>query len=237
MASAGPNGFDLAGAKIPVEEILRGGPPRDGIPALDSPAVLAAPDAPSSADEMIVGVTWPGGARAYPLAILIWHELVNDTVGGRPILVSFCPLCGTAIVFDRHVGEQVRRFGVSGLLYRSDLPMFDRESESLWSQISAEAVTGPSRGERMVQVRSKMRRWGDWKSAHPATSVLCPDTGHRRSYGRQPYGDYDSSRKLLVQVPLDGRYHPKMRTVGLRLADGRARAYPLEEVARAGGST
>lgn len=185
---------------------------------------------------MVVGISWQGGARAYPLAILVWHELVNDAVGGRPILVSYCPLCGTAIAFDRRVAGRERRFGVSGLLYRSDLLMFDRETDSLWSQISAEAVTGPSRGQRLAQVRSKVRRWGDWKAAHPETTVLSANTGHSRRYGRQPYGDYGSSRRLLFPVPVDERYHPKMRTVGLRLADGTARAYPLAEVARAGGS-
>jgi len=234
-AGAGSNGFDLSGATIPAEEILRGGPPRDGIPALDSPSVVAAAESPWSDEEMVVGITWPGGARAYPLAILVWHELVNDVVGDRPILVSYCPLCGTAIVFDQRNEKKTRRFGVSGLLYRSDLLMFDRETESLWSQISAEAVTGPSRGKRLVQIRSKMRRWGDWKAAHPDSTILSRRTGHSRSYSRQPYGDYDSSRKLFFPVPLDRRYHPKMRTVGLRLPDGRARAYPLEEVAKAGG--
>ena len=229
------NGFDLDGARIPVDEILRGGPGRDGIPALDSPATVTAAAAPWRDDEMVVGVAWPGGARAYPLAILVWHELVNDSVGGRPILVSYCPLCGTAMVFDRRIGGEERLFGVSGLLYQSDLLMFDRESDSLWSQISAEAVTGPAAGQRLSLVRARTKPWGDWKRSHPDTTVLSADTGHRRRYGRSPYGSYDSSKKLLFPVPANPRYHPKMRTVGLRLADGRARGYPLEEVERAGG--
>jgi hypothetical protein len=165
----------------------------------------------------------------------VWHELVNDTAGGRPVLVSYCPLCGTAIVFDRRVGGSERRFGVSGLLYRSDLLMFDRESESLWSQISAEAVSGPAVRQRLTLVRSKLRPWGEWKRAHPETTVLSRETGHRRRYGHSPYGGYDESKRLMFPAPTDPRYHPKMRTVGLRLRDGTARGYPLEEVQRAGG--
>jgi hypothetical protein len=243
-AAAGParaasprvlNGFDLSRSSVPVDEILQGGPPRDGIPALDSPPTVGVASAPWRDDEMVVGVEWPGGARAYPLAILVWHELVNDTVGGRPVLVSYCPLCGTAMVFDRRVDGAPRRFGVSGLLYRSDLLMFDRETESLWSQIAAESVTGPSVEQRLTLVRSKLRRWGEWKRAHPETTVLSAETGHLRRYGHSPYAGYDTSERLLFPVGTDPRYHPKMRTVGLRLPDGTARGYPLEEVRRAGG--
>jgi hypothetical protein len=232
------NGFALLPASIPADEIVRGGPSRDGIPALDSPPTVAAPSAPWRDDEWVVGVEWPGGARAYPLAILVWHELVNDTVGGRPILVSYCPLCGTAIVFDRRVGGAPRRFGVSGLLYRSDLLMFDRETESLWSQISAEAVTGPSLAQRLVLLRSKLRPWGEWRRAHPDTTVLSAETGHPDyygTYGHSPYGGYEKSKRLLFPAPVNPRYHPKMRTVGLRLPDGTARGYPVDEVRRAGG--
>jgi hypothetical protein len=229
------NGFDLSPASVPVDEILRGGPPRDGIPALDSPPTVAAGSAPWRDDEMMVGVEMPGGARAYPLAILVWHELINDTVGGRPILVSYCPLCGTAMVFDRRVDGAERHFGVSGLLYRSGLLMFDRETESLWSQISAEAVTGPSLTQRLTLLRSKLRPWGEWKRAHPETTVLSAETGHRLPYGYTPYGGYDTSKRLLFPAPTDPRYHPKMRTVGLRLPDGTARGYPQGEVRRAGG--
>jgi hypothetical protein len=229
------NGFDLGSASIPLDEILPGGPPRDGIPALDFPPSVPAAAARWADEEPVVGVTWSGEARAYPLSILVWHELVNDTVGGRPILVSYCPLCGTAIVFDRRVGGVERRFGVSGLLFRSDLLMFDRESESLWSQISAEAVTGPALKQRLTLLRSKQRSWGEWKRLHPDTKVLSDATGHRRSYGRSPYAGYDESERLMFPVRRDPRYHPKMRTVGLRLPDGTARAYPLEEVRRAGG--
>jgi hypothetical protein len=229
------NGFLLEPSAIPVEEILRGGPERDGIPALDDPAVTPASAAPWSDDEMVIGLVVEGEARAYPLSILVWHELVNDRLGGLPVLVSYCPLCGTGIVFDRRVAGRTLRFGVSGLLYRSDLLMFDRESESLWSQISARAETGPRLGQRLSLVRSRMVSWGRWKQAHPDTTVLSRATGHVRRYGQSPYRGYESSERLHFPVPLDSRYHPKTPTLGLRLADGRARAYPADEVVAAGG--
>jgi len=229
------NGFSLEPAAIPVAEIQSGGPPRDGIPALDHPEAISAREAVWDDAEIVLGVVSNGAARAYPVAILTWHELVNDTVGGRSILVSYCPLCGTGIVFDREVEGRKQTFGVSGLLYRSGLLMYDRETESLWSQISAQAVTGPSLGRRLELVRSTMDRWGTWKKAHPETTVLTRNTGHRMDYDRSPYGDYAVSGRLVFPAPLDGRYHPKMPTVGLRRPGGGVRAYPAVEVERAGG--
>ncbi len=229
------NGFVLDAREIDAAEILAGGPPRDGIPALDHPASVAAARSPWSDDELVLGVAWNGEARAYPIAILVWHELVNDTLAGRPILVSYCPLCGTGIVFDRRVGDLPRTFGVSGLVYRSDLLLYDRQTESLWSQISARAVTGPAQGLRLSLVRSRMLPWRLWRSLHPDTTVLSRETGHRRSYGSSPYGDYAVSERLIFPVPRDRRYHPKTPTLGLRQPGGRARAYPAVELVRAGG--
>lgn len=229
------NGFQLSPAAIPVDEILRGGPPRDGIPALNAPQLLPAADSPWHDDEIVVGVVREDQARAYPLAILNWHELVNDELGKSAILVSYCPLCGTALVFDRKVAGSVRTFGVSGLLYQSDLLLYDRETESLWSQIEGSAVTGESKGIRLRVLRSALEPWGTWKRRHPHTTVLSLDTGHRRDYGKSPYGDYASSDRLVFPAPLDPRYHPKTPTVGARLASGAARAYTATEVVRAGG--
>lgn len=230
------NGFVLEPSSIPADQILMGGPARDGIPALDGPDAVPADAAEWDEGEPVVGVRIGAESRAYPLAVLVWHELANDTLGGVPILVSYCPLCGTAMVFDRRVGSRTHRFGVSGLLYRSDLLMFDRESESLWSQIGAEAVTGPSRGARLRLVRSRIEPWGAWRRRHPETTVVSARTGHERRYGVSPYGDYAFSERLLYPLERDTRYHPKMPTLGLRLADGRARGYPAEELARAGGT-
>jgi hypothetical protein len=230
------NGFPLEPGSIPASEILAGGPPRDGIPALDHPSTLRAAQADWSDDERVLGVVAAGRARAYPVAILNWHELVNDTLGGEPILVSFCPLCGTGMVFDRRVAGEARSFGVSGLLYRSDVLMYDRSTESLWSQIRAEAVTGPLLGQRLRMLRAHMDLWGQWRRDHPETTVLSRKTGHRRDYDRSPYAGYADSRELIFPAPLDRRYHPKMPTLGLRVPGEGARAYPASELARAGGS-
>jgi hypothetical protein len=229
------NGFLLDTDEIDAAEIRPGGPPRDGIPALDLPPQVSAGRSPWADDERVLGVSRGGEARAYPISILVWHELVNDVLGGRPILVSFCPLCGTGMVFDRHFDGRERSFGVSGLLYRSDLLLYDRQTKSLWSQISATAITGPSRGTRLRQVRATMTSWARWREAHPHTTVLSRDTGHVRDYGSTPYGDYAVSDRLLFPAPSDRRYHPKTPTLGLRIPGGPERAYPAGELLRAGG--
>jgi hypothetical protein len=230
------NGFALEPASISEAEILAGLPRRDAIPALDHPSVLPAAEANWRDDEPVLGIVVGGEARAYPVAILNWHELVNDTIDGEPILVSFCPLCGTGLVFDRRIGGKERTFGVSGLLYRSDLLMYDRSSESLWSQISAEAVTGPLLGQRLRVLRARMDQWGEWRSDHPESTVLSPETGHRRDYDRSPYPGYSHSRELSFPAPVDRRYHPKMPTLGLRIPGEGSRAYPAAELARAGAA-
>jgi hypothetical protein len=229
------NGFELEPSSVPPEEIRRGGRERDGIPALDSPAVLEASAAPWHDDEVVLALEVEGEARAYPVAILNWHELVNDTLGGRPILITYCPLCGTGMAFDRRAEGETRQFGVSGLLYKSDVLFFDRESESLWSQIKAAAVAGPATGARLRVVRSRMTHWGDWRKLHSDSTVLSLETGHERNYARNPYGDYATSERVMFPAPLDERYHPKMPTLGVRTRDGAARAYTGAELANAGG--
>jgi hypothetical protein len=230
------NDFDLSNSEVPAAEIRPGGPGRDGIPALRDPAVLPAGDAPWADDDLVLAIEHRGEARAYPIAILDWHELVNDTLGGEPILVTYCPLCGTGLVFDRRVDGKVRSFGVSGLLYLSDVLFYDRETDSLWSQIHSRAVTGPSRGKRLRMMRSEMALWGEWRQAHPHTTVLSRETGHRRDYNRSPYAGYSASERILFPVEFDRRYSAKMPTIGVRLVGGAARAYPAVEVARAGGN-
>jgi hypothetical protein len=229
------NGFELEPSLVPIDEILRGGPDRDAIPALDRPNYDAAREAGWGDDELVIGVVRGKEARAYPIAILVWHELVNDELGGDPILVSFCPLCGTALVFDRILEGRAREFGVSGLLYQSDLLMYDRETESLWSQIGANAITGALMGQRLELLRSRTMTWKNWREAHPETTVLSRKTGFQRDYGRTPYKDYETSSLLYFPVKADNRRHPKMPTLGLRIPNGPSRAYPGEEIARAGG--
>ncbi len=230
------NGFDLKGALVPVEEIRGGGPPRDGIPSLEDPVMVSPGDTPWAEDVLVLGFAAGGSARAYPIPILDWHEIVNDTVGGQPILISWCPLCGTGMVFDRRGADgQARSFGVSGLLYKADLLMYDRETQSLWSQISSSAVSGPSRGKRLDLLRSRIEPLADWRKRHPDTEVLSRRTGFRRDYRRSPYAGYSTSEALLFPMETDRRYHPKMPTLGIRHRDGKARAYPAEEIVKAGG--
>jgi hypothetical protein len=146
---------------------IEAGPGRDSIPALVHFKALSAADSPWANDVRVIGVEVGGEARAYPLAVLNWHELVNDTLGGLPILVSDCPRCATGMVFDRTLDGRTRQFGVSGLLYRSDLLLYDHQTESLWSQIAATAVTGELAGKKLNLLGSRQQRWMDWLSAHP----------------------------------------------------------------------
>jgi len=230
------NGFALDPSSVPAREIRRGGPSRAEIPALVHPASVAAGAARWDDDEPVMGVVVNGKARAYPLAMLRRHELVNDQLGGKPILISYCPLCGTGIVYYRRVEGRLHYFAVSGLLYRSDLLMYDLETESLWSQIGAEAVVGPALGARLQWLPSEIALWGGWKRAHPDTTVLSDDVGLALDYRRNPYYEYAHSPELVAPADWDRRYHAKLWTLGIHLPDGSARAYPASEIREAGGS-
>lgn len=222
------NGFVIENPIVPIDEIRVGNPQRDGIPALDSPRFVSAPAADYlSADDPVVGVVLNGQATAYPLKILTWHELVNDQVGNRAILVSYCPLCRSAYVFDREIGQRTFTFGVSGLLYNSNVLMYDRQTESLWSQVATEAVSGPLRGTELAQLSATTTRWQTWQSEHPDTRVLSTRTGYARDYQRSPYGDYASSPELMFPVTeTSDRFHPKALVAGVAV-DGAYKAYPF----------
>lgn len=229
------NGFDLSDTSVPATEILPGGPPRDGIPALDDPRFESAAGAGwLAADDRVLGLHRNGEARAYPVRILNWHEIVNDTVGGEGVVITYCPLCGTGIGFLAAAGGR-RTFGVSGLLYNSDVLMYDRESESLWSQIPGRAVSGPMKGHVLRRVALLHTTWSDWRTRHPDTSVLSRETGHRRDYDRNPYADYAGSPALYFPVSAEDARYPR-KTFVLAVGVGEAwKAYPFPELARAGG--
>ena len=230
------NGFDLANATVPPEEIHQGGPPRDGIPAIDDPRFIAADEARWLAPEdRVLAVVRRGEAKAYPIRILNWHEVVNDRIAERPIVVTYCPLCGSGMVFNTGEAGSGLTFGVSGLLYNSDLLLYDRQTESLWSQIQGKAIAGPRKGERLAMMPATHTTWSDWRQRHPDTRVLSRDTGYRRHYSRSPYAGYADSRSLYFPVSnRDRRYHPKEQIIGLEI-DGRAKAYPFVDLARAEG--
>lgn len=230
------NGFDLAGALVPVEEILAGGPPKDGIPSIDKPEFAVAGKARAMrGEDMVLGVERNGIAKAYPVLIMNWHEVVNDRFGAEPIVVTFCPLCGSGVAFESGTGGRSLQFGVSGLLYNSDVLLFDRATNSLWSQIRAQAVTGPMKGVRLAQIPMLHTTWDDWFRRHPQTLVLSESTGFGRDYRRDPYQGYDKTEALMFPVGFRAEgFHPKERVLGV-LAGGKAKAYPFSELARAAG--
>ena len=223
--------FDLEGVSIPREEIRGGGPPKDGIPALTDPATVAAGEARYlKAADRVAGISLRGQARAYPLRILTWHEIVNDTVGGIPIAVTYCPLCDSIVVFDRRTPDGVKEFGVSGLLYNSNVLMYDRKGkpEALWSQVKGETVSGPGAGTKLEALPVELTTWAAWRSRHPRTTVLASDTGHVRDYGHDPYAGYFAGPGLMFPVrPANDRLPRKERVLGVWMPDGTAKAYPI----------
>jgi len=236
-ASAGSLRTDFSKSLVPLDEIVSGGPPPDGIPAIDRPVFVP----PSAADgwltpmEPVLAIEIAGDARAYPLQILMWHEVVNDTVGGRPVAATYCPLCNSGLVFRRVVDGVTLDFGTSGKLYKSDLVMYDRQSHSLWSQIEGRAIVGERAGTRLALVPANTIAYGDWKTIYPGGKVLSRDTGHIRSYGRNPYDGYDrlDSHPFLLRGAADRRRPPKERVVGVVLgAAERAYPWPVLEKAR-----
>ena len=226
------NGFVLDQGLIPPQQIFRGGPAKDGIPAIDQPAFISARDADVlKSDDRILGIEINDVARAYPISILNWHEIVNDSIDDTAYTITYCPLCGTGMAFSRSVNGQTLSFGVSGLLYNSDVLLYDRESESLWSQILGKAVTGKHRGTELDMLPLSHTTWSDWKRHHPSTQVLSRNTGYTRKYDKDPYSGYEHSRKLYFPVENKApvRYHPKERVLGLNAGES-YKAYPFVEL-------
>jgi hypothetical protein len=230
------NGFNVANALIPIDEIRSGGPPRDGIPAIDRPRFVSAGAASFlRASDRVLGITRNGVSKAYPVAILNWHEIVNDRIAGEPLVVTYCPLCGTGIAYLATTDDQVLDFGVSGLLYNSDMLLYDRQTQSLWSQIRRQAISGPMKGTKLQPVPVMHTQWADWKQRYPATRVLSTKTGYRRDYTKSPYQGYEKTDELFFPVQArDDRYHPKESVLGIEIA-GRFKAYPFVELEKSGG--
>lgn len=228
QAATNRNGFDLGNLAIPLDEIHGGGPPRDGIPAIFDPKFVRPPAASFLKDsDIVIGLTMGATARAYPLRILVWHEIVNDVIDGQPVMVTYCPLCGTAMVFSRRISSKDHTFGVSGLLYNSDVLMYDHETESLWSQLKMEAVSGEMMGQKLEWISSAQMTWGAWRSQHPDTVVLSTDTGVARNYTMDPYAGYERKDATLFPVPeLRSELKRKEWVVGV-VVDGVVKAYPL----------
>jgi Protein of unknown function (DUF3179) len=205
---------------IDVGELRPGGPPPDGIPAIDEPRFLDAGGVAFLDDnEPVLALEIDGDARAYPLQIMTWHEIANDTVSGVPVAVTYCPLCNTAIAFDRRLDDRVLSFGTSGMLYHSALVMYDRQTESLWSHFTSEALVGVLAGQQLHTFPVAIVSWSDWRDAHPDGLVLSRETGHGRDYGVNPYPGYDDvdTPPFLFDGEVDGRLAAKERIVGIGL--------------------
>ena len=189
-----------------------------------------------SESDRVLGVSLYGSPRAYPISILVWHEIVNDHIGNHRLLLTYCPLCGTGMAFEADVGGRSLDFGVSGLLYNSDMLLYDHQTESLWSQILGQAVSGPLEGTRLTLLPLTHTTWSDWLRRYPKTLVLSRDTGFRRDYGRDPYAGYADNPSIWFSVAhRDSRLDPKELVLGLEI-DGAFKAYPFSELDLTPGS-
>jgi uncharacterized protein DUF3179 len=214
---------DFSRHTVPLSEFASGGPGKDGIPAIDEPRSVSLEEAGDwLADrEPVIELELDGVARAYPIQILVWHEIVNDEVAGTPVAVTFCPLCNTALVFDRRLEGRVLEFGTTGNLRNSDLVMYDRQTESWWQQFGGEAVVGELAGATLEQLPARIVAWEDFARRHPDGEVLSQDTGFERDYGRNPYAGYDDvdSSPIFPVGREDDRLPPKARVVFLERGD------------------
>jgi len=226
---------DLSKKSIDLRELRSGCPPKDGIPALFNPRFVSVDQAEAWLvdKEPVLIVRHQGEARAYPLQILIFHELANDQIGDLPILVSYCPLCNSAITFDRRIDGAVHTFGVSGMLRHSDMVMYDRQTDSLWQQLTGDAIVGKHTGMQLTVVSSQVVPWDSFAKNFPDGKVLSRQTGYAQRYGTTPYGGYEFSDRLMFPVPLKRKVNvrPMERMLTLMLA-GKVRAYTFASLRR-----
>ena len=224
---------DFSRALVDLDDIRSGGPPRDGIPPIDEPEFVSGDEADGWLDpkEPVIVVSAGGQTRAYPLQILTWHEIVNDELGGVPLSVTFCPLCNASIVFDRRAGGRVLDFGTTGNLRKSDLVMWDRETESWWQQFTGRAIVGEMAGTVLSRLPASIVAYEDFRTAYPEAPVLSRRTGHNRPYGSNPYRGYDTieDRPFLFFDPVDERLPPMERVLNVSVGD-RHKLYPFSEL-------
>ncbi len=222
--------FDLSLSTVPIAEIHSGGPRKDGIPALSNPNYLVVSKAKYlHPGDRVIGVVFGKEARAYPLRILNFHEIVNDKIGETPFAVTYCPLCDSSVVFDRRTPVGVREFGVSGLLYNSNVLMHDRggDPESLWSQLMTTGISGAGVNKRLKTLPVEVTTWKDWSTRYPQTLVLSDETGHRRNYNSSVYQNYFQSPELMFPVNrTDHRMVAKSPILGVWVGKD-SKAYPI----------
>lgn len=229
--------LDQSKAKIDLSKLRQGCPVKDCIPAINNPKFISAAEAEQKnqikEEDVVFAVSHKGVNRAYPQRILNWHEIVNDTVAGDSIMITFCPLCGTAIGFERPSDST---FGVSGKLVNSNLVMYDRKTNTLWQQLGGEAIVGELVGQKLKPFPTDTVLWKDWKKLHPDTQILSQDTGYSRDYSAYPYGSYEKDRSIYFPADgeTDSRLHPKQIVWGIEI-NGKFKAYDdkkLSEVER-----
>jgi hypothetical protein len=214
------------------EDIIAGGPPPDGIPPIDDPKYIPAGEVRFLAQaEPVLAIEVNGDARAYPLQIMIWHEIVNDVIGGVPVAVTYCPLCNTGIAFERPtIDGELLDFGTSGKLYNSNLVMYDRQSGTYWAQATGQAIVGPYSGRQLTFVPARIVSFSDWRTEHPDGLVLSRQTGYERPYGENPYVGLDTSeRPFLFAGKLDDRLPATARVLGVARAEDVV-AFPYDTV-------
>lgn len=226
--------FNFDNLLISRADILHGGPPKDGISALSNPATVSVAHTDFlEPDDRVIGVIINDQSRAYPIAILIQHEAVNDVLGETPILVVYCPLCDSVSVLERRLDGETHEFGVSGLIYNSNVLLYDRDDDSLWSQLGFSAISGPNAGRSLPHLGWELTTFADWSNRHPESTVLSVDTGHQRNYRSNPYGDYFETDRLMFPVAnSDTRLNDKDQIIAVKLGEV-AKAYPISEIQRA----
>jgi hypothetical protein len=234
---------DFSKHSVPFAGIKSGGPPKDGIPAIEAPRFERLAHGKGRGSIAALGDTEPvialaigEDARAYPLRVLIWHEIANDIVGGTPVVVTYCPLCNAALVFERVVDGRVLDFGTTGKLRHSDLVMYDRQTESWWQQFTGEAIVGAMTGRRLRLVPSRLESFDRFRQRFPEGQVLVPSNPNARNYGRNPYVGYDATgqRPFLYDGSLPEGIEPMERVVAVETAPGRHEAWALALLRRQG---
>jgi len=216
-------------ALVPLGQIVSGGPPPDGIPSIDHPKFVSVDKVDFLSDsEAVIGVGFRGVTKAYPIQLLVWHEIVNDNFSGVPIAVTYCPLCYSSAAFVRQINGNPVEFGTSGKLYNNNMVMYDRLTRSLWSEMWGKEISGDLSGYSLERVPSDLMTWGQWKSLYPDIVVLSRDTGYSRSYGSDPYGGYYTAPQILFPLShYDQRLPIKEVVLGLSL-NGSDKAYPVK---------
>ena len=224
---------DFSKRSIDFKEILSGGPSKDGIPSIDNPVFKPIAEISDISDqEPVISFAINGDARAYPLRILMWHEIVNDTVGGVPVTVTYCPLCNAAIVFERTVNGKVMDFGTSGLLRNSDLVMYDRQSQSWWQQFTGTAIVGSMLGTQLKVLPARLASYQNYKKRYANGKVQVPNNPGMRNYGRNPYANYDrTAYPFLYNGSMPEGIKPMERVVAFR-QNGKLQIYALPLLAK-----